>query len=101
MSDAICSLLNSIKWSQLNRSAILTVKCHNLENLIFQLLEVKEKIKNPYKNKRLEEIKRMRNVILLETLASVDTVEIVKCGDITLKVFEGFFRHDLEKKSLY
>ena len=95
MSDSICSLFNSGRWNQLNRSAFLTIKYHNPENLIFQHLPVKEKIKNPYKNNRLEEINRMRNGIIIDTLTSVDIVEIVKCGGVILEVFEGFFRHNL------
>ena len=47
MNDAICYLFNSQKWKQLNRSAFLTIKYHNPENLIFQHLPVKEKVKNP------------------------------------------------------
>ena len=74
MNDAICYLFNSGKWNQLKRSAFLTIKYHNPENLIFQHLPVKEKIKNPYKNNRLEEINRMRNGIIIDTLTSVDIV---------------------------
>ena len=96
MNDAICCLFNSGKWNQLNRSALLTVKYHNPENLIFQHLPIKEKIKNPYKNKRFEEINRMRNGIIIDTLTSVDIVEKVKCGGIILEIFEGFFCHNLE-----
>ena len=96
MNDAVCYLFNSGKWNQLNRSAFLTIKYHNPESLIFQLLPIKEKIKNPYKNNRLEEINRMRNGIIIDTLTSVDIVEIVKCGGVILEVFEGFFCHNLE-----
>ena len=96
MNDAICCLFNSGRWNELNRSAFLTVKYHNPENLIFQHIPVKEKVKNPYKNKRLEEINRMRNGIIIDTLMSVDIVEIVKCGGVILEVFEGFFCHNLE-----
>ena len=45
MNNAICYLFNSGKWNQLNRSAFLTVKHHNPENLIFQHLPVKKKLK--------------------------------------------------------
>ena len=96
MNDSICTLFNSGRWNELNRSAFLTVKYHNLENLIFQHLPIKEKIKNPYKNNRLEEINRMRNGIIIDTLTSIDVVEIVKCGGVILEVFEGFFCHNLE-----
>ena len=50
ISDAVCSLFNSGKWNELNRCAFLTVKDHNPDNLVFQHLPVKEKIKNPYKD---------------------------------------------------
>ena len=38
----------------------------------------------------------MRNGIIIDTLTSVDIVEIVKCGGIIWKEFEGFFGHNLE-----
>ena len=96
MNDAICTLFNSGRWDELNRSAFLTIKYHNPENFIFQHLPIKEKIKNPYKNNRLEEINRMINGIIIDTLTSVDIVEIVKCGGVILDVYEGFFCHNLE-----
>ena len=96
MIDAICYLFNSGKWNQLNRSAFLTIKYHNPENLIFQHLPIKEKINNPYKNDRLEEVKRMRNGIIIDTLTSIDIVEIVKYGGEILHIYEGFFCHNLE-----
>ena len=45
MSDAVCSLFNSGKWHELRRSAFLTVKYHNTENLIFQHLPVKKRLR--------------------------------------------------------
>ena len=96
MNDSICTLFNSGRWNELNRSAFLTVKYHNPENLIFQHLPIKEKIENPYKKNRLEEIIRMRNGIIIDTLTSIDIVEIVKCGGVILEVYEGFFCHNLE-----
>ena len=96
MSDAVCTLFNSGRWNELNSSAFLTIKYHNPENLIFQHLPVKEKIRNPYKNNRSEEINRMRNGIIIDTLTSVDIVEIVKYGGIILDVYEGLFCHNLE-----
>ena len=96
MNDAICTLFNSGRWNELNRSAFLTIKYHNPENLVFQHLPIKEKIENPYKNNRLEEINRMRNGIIIDTLTGVDIVEIVKCGGIILEVYEGFFCYNLE-----
>ena len=38
----------------------------------------------------------MRNGIIIDTLTSVDIVEIVKYGGVNLEVFEGFFCHNLE-----
>ena len=96
MNEAICYLFNSGKWNQLNRSAFLTIKYHNPENLIFQHLPIKEKINNPYKNNRLEEINKMRNGVIIDTLTSVDIVEIVKNGGVILEIYEGFFCHNLE-----
>ena len=94
MSDAFCSLVNSGRWGELKRRAFLTLKYHNPENLVFQHLPVK-KIKNTYKNHRLDEINRMRNGIIVDNLTSVDIVEKVKCGSDFLEVFEGFFCHNL------
>ena len=96
MSDAVGSLFNSGKWNELNKCAFLTVKYHNPENLVFQHLPVKEKFENPYKNNRLEEINRMRSGIIIDTLSSVEIVEIVKYGCIILEVFGGIFCVDLE-----
>ena len=99
MNDSICTLFNSGRWNELNRSAFLTVKYHNPPNLIFQHLPIREKIENPYKNNRFEEINRMRNGIIIDTLTSVDIVEIVKYGGVILEVYEGFFCHNLEYKT--
>ena len=43
----------------------------------------------------LEEIIGMRNGIIVDTLTSVDIVEIVKCGGLIFEVFDGFFCHNL------
>ena len=95
MNESICSLFNTEKWNELNRCAFLTVKYYNPENLVFHHLPVKENIKNPYKNIRKEEINRMRNGIITDTLTSVDIVEIVEHGGIILEVLQGFFCHNL------
>ena len=50
-----------------------------------------EKINNPYKNIRLEEINRFRNGKNMHTLNSVDIVEVVICGGVVLEMYEGFF----------
>ena len=96
VSDVVCSLFNSRRWNDINVCAFLTVKYHNPENLVFQHLPTKENFKNPYKSNRLEEINRMRNDVILDSLTSVDIVEIVNCGVVILDVFEGFFCHTLE-----
>ena len=96
MSDAVWTLFNSGRWNELNRSAFLTVNYHNPENLVFQHLPVKEKIENPLKNNRLEEINKMRNGIIIDTLTSIDIIEKVKYGGIILEVFERFFCYNLE-----
>ena len=96
MSDAVCILFKSGRWNELKRCAFLTVKFHNLENLVFRHLRGKEKIENPYKNNRLEEINRMRKGIRIDNLTRVDIVEIVKCADVVLEVYEGFFCQNLE-----
>ena len=54
MSDAVCSLFNSGKCNKLNRCGFLNLKHHAPANLVFQHLPVTEKIKNPYKNNRLD-----------------------------------------------
>ena len=38
----------------------------------------------------------MRNGIVVDTLTSIDIVEIVKPGGVVLDVYEGFFCHNLE-----
>ena len=38
----------------------------------------------------------MRNGIIIDTLTSVDIVEIVKCGGNVLEVFDEFFCHNLD-----
>ena len=96
MSDAVCRLFNSRRWKEIKRSAFLTVKNHNPENSIFQNLPIKEKVKNPYKNNRLEKINKMRNGRIIDTLTSIDIVEIFDCGGIILEVYEGFFCHNLD-----
>ena len=59
-----------------------------------QHLPIGGKINIPYKNKKSEEFHRTRNGIILDTLTSVDIVEIVKCGGIILEFYERFFCHD-------
>ena len=96
MNESICSLCNNGRWIELIRSAFLIVKHHNPENLVFQHLPVKEKSKNPYKNDRLDKINRMSNGIKTDTLMSVDIIETVICGGVSLKELDGFFCKNLE-----
>ena len=96
VSVVVCSLFNSRRWNDINVCAFLTVKYHNPKNLVFQHLPTNGNFKNPYKNIRLEEINRMRIVVILDSLTSVDIVEIVTCGGVILDVLEGFFCHTLE-----
>ena len=96
MSNAVCSFFNSEKWIELNRSAFLTVESHNPENLIFQLLPVKEKFNNPYKNNRIEKINEIRYGVIIDTLTTADIDETVKCGVNILEVFDGIFCLNLE-----
>ena len=44
----------------------------------------------------MEQINRMRNGKILDTLTSVDIVDLVKCGGIILEVYEGFSGHKSE-----
>ena len=90
MSDVVCSFFNSGRRKEFNRCAFLTVKYHNPENLVFQHLPVKEKVKNPYKNNRLGENKKMRNSIIIDILTSVDIVEIDICGGVFWRCLKGF-----------
>ena len=90
MSDAVFSLIKSGRWDELNRTTFLTVKYHNPENRIFQHFPVGEKINNPYKNNRLEDINILRIGIRRDTLTSVDIIEIVKCGGFFWRFIKSF-----------
>ena len=93
---SICTLFNSERWNAINRKAFLTVEYHNPENLVFEHFPVKKKIESPNENNILEEINTMRNGIIIDTLTSVDVVEIVKCGGVILEAYEAFFCHNFE-----
>ena len=96
MSHAFCSLFNSGGSIELKKSALLTVEYQTPENLVFQHIPVKEKIINPYKNKRLEEISRMRNgVFKRDTLTDFDIVAIVKREGVVLEFSERLVCHNL------
>ena len=96
VSDAVCTMFTSCRLNELNRSAFFTVKYHNPENLVFQHHPVKEKIKHTYENHRLEEVNRMKNEVVTDTLTSVDIVEKVKCGGVVLEIYGGFICYNLE-----
>ena len=97
MNESICTLFNSERWNELKRSAFITVRYHNPENLVFEKLPVKDKNKKPYKSNRLEKIPMMRNgIIIINTLTSVGIVEIFEGGGFILEVYESFFCHNLE-----
>ena len=65
MNDAVFEVLNSGRWEELNKSACLTVKHRNPENLILQHIPIREKI---YKNNKLEVTNRSRTGIIIDTL---------------------------------
>ena len=96
MNNAVCELFISGKWHELNRSAFLTVKYHNPENLIFQHIPTREKISSTYENNGLQNTKRSRNGVIIGTLNFADIVETVKGGGFMLEVYEGFFCHDMQ-----
>ena len=81
---------------ELNRNGFPTVKYHNPENLVFQQVPVQEKFNNSCRNDRLEDINRMKNGLIIDTLTIVDSAEIVKCGGVILEIFERFFCDNLE-----
>ena len=50
MEESICTLFNSGRWPELNRSVFLTVKYHNPENLILQHLPIKKRLRTHTKS---------------------------------------------------
>ena len=60
--------------AELERSASLVVKYHIPDNLTFQHIHIKKKVKNPYKNIKLEEINCSQNGIIIDTLNFVDVI---------------------------
>ena len=99
MSESISSSFKNGIWNELKRSVFLLVKYHKSENLIFQHLHVKEKTNNSHQNNILEEIKRLRDGIIVDTLTSVDIVEILKRGGSFVEVYEGVLWSNLENNS--
>ena len=96
MNDAVCSLFNGQRFEELNLCCFLTVKYHNPENLIFQHLPARDRIRLPYKNNAYMSVNRSRNGVIIATLTSIDIMEIVKIGGVILKVYEGFFCESLD-----
>ena len=54
-------------------------------------------INNPYKSNRLEGKNESRRGVIVNTLSSVDTVELANCGGVVLEVTEGFLCHNKQK----
>ena len=79
MNDELVEKLNTHTFTQGN--AIIKIKYYNLKNLIVQHFPVKEREKN--------EINRMRNGYIIDTLTSVDIQEIVKIGEKVIEIYEG------------
>ena len=89
MSDAVCTSFNS-SLNELNRSAFLTLMCHNPENPL-PARSNKRKINKLFKIIRLEALNRMRNRAIIDTVTFVVFVELVKNGGEIFDVYEGFF----------
>ena len=83
MNDVYLEALNNQTFNQDgDEFAILTIKCYNPPNLIFQHLPVKEKVKKV-------EVNRMRNGYIIETLTSVDICAILEIGGKVIERYEG------------
>ena len=65
-----------------NESAILGIKNYNPPDPRFQHLAIKEKLKN-------NEVNRVRNGCIIDTLTLVEICEIVKSGGKVIKIYEG------------
>ena len=74
----------------------LTVKYHTKKNQSFQLLPLREKIHNLFKNTAYGRINRIINGVVIATLTCVDIIEIVKYGAEIFKSIRGFFCESLE-----
>ena len=73
-----------------DESATLKIKCINPPDLIFQLIPVKEKVKNI-------EVNRMRKGYIVETSTSVDIQKVVKIGGKVIHIYEGaMYRKDFK-----
>ena len=78
--------------NELNRRAFLTIKCHKPKNLLFKQIPKKgKKIVDPIKKERLEEYNKMKEGRIIDTLPSIDGIEIINSGGIVLQVYDGSF----------
>ena len=83
MNDVYVEAFNNQSFNEDgDESAILTIKYHNPQDLIFQHLPVKEKVKKI-------EVNRMRKGYIVDTLTSVDVQEIVKIGGKVIEIYQG------------
>ena len=80
MNDELVNKFNNQTFNQ--GSAILKIKYYNPKNLIVQHLPIKERVQK-------QEINRMRNGYIIDTLTSVDIQEIVKVGGKVIEIYEG------------
>ena len=80
MNDELVNKFNRQTFTQ--GSAVLKIKNYKPENLIVQHIPVKEREKK-------NEINRLRNGSIEDTLTSVDIQEIVKIGGKVVEIYEG------------
>ena len=91
LNDELVEKFNNQTFTKI--SAILKVKYYNPKNLIVQHLPFKEKVKK-------QEVNRMRNDYIVQTLTSVDIQEIVKIGGKIIQIYEGVIYRENYKKVL-
>ena len=94
-SDYLCELFNNREWKNFNKTGFFKIKYDNSENIVFQHMNVKEKVFNDRRN-RYEEINRFRNGDITQHLTSVDIEEVVRSGGYIVKILEGFICDNLE-----
>ena len=80
MNNELVEKVNNQTFTQ--GSAILKIKYYNPKNLLVQHIAINEKEKK-------NEINRMRNGYIIDTLTSVDIQEIVKTGGKVIEIYEG------------
>ena len=94
-SNYLCELFINGDWKSLNKSGVFKVRYYNPEEIIFQLMSVKENVFNDRRN-RYEEINRFRNGDIIQHLTSVDIEEIVRSGCCIFKILGGFICDNLD-----